>query len=44
MMPLVMVGSFTGVLVNIVLPSLALAIILTLLLLFLSIQSLVKGV
>lgn len=37
MMPLVLVGSFTGVLINIMLPSLVLAIILTLLLLGLSV-------
>ena len=43
MMPLVMVGSFTGVLVNIMLPSLMLAIILTALLAFLSLQSMFKG-
>ena len=40
MMPLVLVGSFTGVLINIMLPGLLLAIVLTLLLLFLSVQSL----
>jgi len=44
MMPLVLVGSFVGVLVNIILPSMALAIILTLLLLGLTIQSLIQAV
>ena len=43
MMPMVLVGSFVGVLLNIYLPSLVLAIILLSLLLFLSIQSLLKA-
>jgi len=44
MMPMVLVGSFVGVLVNIYLPATVLSIILTLLLLGLAIQSLSKAV
>jgi uncharacterized membrane protein YfcA len=44
MMPLVLVGSTSGVLIAITLPSLVLAIILTVLLFFLSIQSLRNAV
>ena len=43
MMPLVLVGSFIGVLVNIMLPPILLSIFLTLILLFLTIQSFKKG-
>lgn len=44
MMPMVLVGSFVGVLINIMLPDFVLSIILTVLLLGLAIQSLKKGV
>ena len=44
MMPMVLVGSFCGVIINIILPDFVLSIILTILLIGLAIQSLRKGV
>lgn len=44
MMPLVLVGSFTGVLLNIMLPPIILSSILTVVLVLLTAQSLFKGV
>jgi uncharacterized membrane protein YfcA len=43
MMPMVLVGSFVGVIINLYFPAILLCIILTLLLLFLSGQSLCKA-
>ena len=43
MMPLVLVGSFTGVLLNIMLPPIILSSILTIILLALTLQSFLKG-
>ena len=43
MMPMVLVGSFVGVIINLYFPAVLLCIILTLLLLFLSAQSLCKA-
>ena len=43
MLPTVMMGSLTGVFLNIIFPAIVLQIILTCLLIFLSIQSLIKG-
>ena len=43
MMPLVLVGSFVGVLVNIMLPPILLSIILTVILVALTAQSFIKG-
>ena len=44
MMPLVLVGSFVGVLVNIMLPPVLLSLFLTIILILLTAQSLKKGV
>ena len=43
MMPLVLVGSFVGVLVNIMLPPILLSLFLTVILLLLAGQSFLKG-
>jgi uncharacterized membrane protein YfcA len=43
MMPMVLVGSFVGVIINLYFPAVLLCIILTLLLIFLSVQSLFNG-
>lgn len=44
MLPLVLVGSFTGVLVNIMLPPIILSAILTVILVLLTAQSMFKGI
>lgn len=43
MMPLVLVGSFVGVLLNIMLPPILLSTILTIILMLLTVQSFFKG-
>ena len=43
MMPLVLVGSFVGVLLNIMLPPILLSTILTIILMLLTVQSYFKG-
>jgi len=43
MMPLVLVGSFCGVLVNIILPPILLSLLLTVVLVLLTAQSFMKG-